>query len=86
MTAGINSICGTALSIEKSVDIEAVCNGDQVITFTLAVTNVGDDNDVAATNVVITDTFPDAFDILLPLPEGVSFDEVNNVITYNAVL
>ncbi len=84
LTAGINSICGTALSIEKSVDIEAVCNGDQVITFTLAVTNVGDDNDVAATNVVITDTFPDAFDILLPLPEGVSFDEVNNVITYNA--
>jgi len=84
LTAGINTICGTVLSIEKTADITEVCNGDQIITFTISVSNIGFDNDVDrdAENVVITDVFPDGFDIIEEtLPAGAVLD--GQTVTYD---
>ena len=85
LTAGINSICGTVLSLEKSVDIDEVCNGDQVVTFTIKVTNVGFDNGVErdAENVLITDVFPDELDVVEgSLPDGAVLAEDGQTVTF----
>jgi uncharacterized repeat protein (TIGR01451 family) len=84
LTAAVNVICGTELSLVKSVNLSGVCSGEQVI-FTITVTNTGGNYDYDAINVVVSDVFPNGFSnlqIVAPAPAGSSIS--GNTLTYNA--
>ena len=74
LTAAVNTICGTTLGINKTVNPTGVCANSNV-TFTITVTNTGGNFNFAAQNVVITDVFPNGFSnlqIVAPAPIGAS--------------
>ena len=81
LSEGINAICGTELSLTKTVDFDQVCD-DETITFTITVENTGT-TQIDAANVVITDEFPAAFANLTIVGAPVAGAEINGqTLTY----
>src|SRR5690606_2438231 len=56
----VNQICGTEISIEKSVSPNPVCP-ESSVTYTITVENTGGIYDFDAINTVLTDEFPAGF-------------------------
>jgi uncharacterized repeat protein (TIGR01451 family) len=81
LTAAVNAICGTNLSIIKSVSQTPVCPGNDV-TFTITVTNTGN-NGYNANNTVLTDIVPANYSNIQVLSPANGWTLVGNTITYN---
>src|SRR5690606_32236014 len=60
LTSVVNTICGTEISIDKTVSTGTYCSGSTA-TFTFTVTNTGGSFGYDATNVVLSDVFPNGF-------------------------
>jgi uncharacterized repeat protein (TIGR01451 family) len=83
LEAAANNVCGTELSISKTVSTPSTCVGSQV-TFTISVTNTGGDFNFTAVNTRIQDVVPSGFSnpqIVAPVPVGASFS--GNTLNYN---
>jgi len=83
LTSVVNVICGTTLSISKSVTQSPVCLGE-FVTFTITVTNTGGSYGYSANNTVMSDVFPAAYSNLQfvgSAPSGASIS--GNTLTYN---
>jgi uncharacterized repeat protein (TIGR01451 family) len=86
LAGAVNTICGTELSIVKSVSQAGVCAGDEVI-FTSVLTNTGGTFNFDANNVVLRDRYPSGYSniVILSPSSGVSLNG-NNEIEYQVGL
>ena len=81
LTAAVNAICGTELTIDKSPSNSGVCSG-QTVTFTNTVTNTGGDFNFTALSVVVKDVYPNGYSnlqLLAPVPPGANITGGNTV-------
>ncbi len=74
-------LCGTTLSIDKTINNTELCSDGTEYTFTITVTDEDDDNDVLAKNVVLTDEILSGYSFVSSVPAPSS--NVGNTYTWN---
>ncbi|NEN25520.1 DUF11 domain-containing protein, partial [Cryomorpha ignava] len=79
----VNQICGTEITIDKTVSPNPVCP-ESSVTFTITVENTGGSYDFDAINTVLTDAFPAGFSNFAIVGAPVSGASISgSTLTYN---